>query len=65
MKISTGDIIFYSFLVIIFFFLCVMTSCNLTEIMIRNENGSTCTVDASITGNPQIDPDISGSVSKP
>lgn len=65
MRISLGNILFYSILTITFILLCIMTSCNITEIIVRNENGATCTIDASITGNPQVDPNISGSVSKP
>lgn len=41
--------------------LALLCSCTVTCIKVRNDNGATSTVDASITADPntQVDPDVS------
>ena len=38
--------------------LTLLAGCTITNIRVRNENGSTSTIDTSTSANPTIDPDL-------
>ena len=43
----------------------LLMGCTVTTIRINNHDGSTCTVDASISANPEIDPNLDVPLTKP